>query len=197
MENFWNKTAILVLGLLFGALSGFLSVYELSMYGTFVRPPLVFGVVALLCWSFVLRISLLRWILLFFLLQVAYVVVISFGYVFTGFYLLGAVLVFLAVVLVFELEEWMLLLKSLALFLVFGLFFDMNINHQWLDHLLVDEETRQPFGAVGYENPVFKLAIFVWQVSAMTAITLQLYAERRYRQQLAAQEAADGGASEP
>jgi hypothetical protein len=43
MENFRNKFTVAVLGVLWGAISGFLSVFDLQQFGMFVWPALVFS----------------------------------------------------------------------------------------------------------------------------------------------------------
>ncbi len=181
-EKSWNSTSSLICGLLFGALSGILSVYQLSSDGAFVWPSIVFGLVALVGWNFVLRISFLRMLLLFFLFQVIYFLVIWLGTMFTGFYLMGAFLVFLAVALVLRLEKKMLLLMSLALFVILGLSFD--IGYDWLDELFAGNQARQPHWPEKDARIVLKAAIFVWQLVAMTVVSVQLHAERCYRQVL-------------
>jgi hypothetical protein len=196
MENFGSKLAIILLGTLWGAISGLLSVYGLQFYGMFIFPPLVFWG----CFIFVATILLgpiwSRYIqqLVFFLL--IYLAVIFTAFSFTLVLPLGGVLIFVSIFYGLKLRNGFKYLKvAVVLQLVVGIIVDIfhphifttlqQLSQSWL------YQGRDP------ANGAVRGMIFLWQTIMMAAITLQLYTERLNRRNLESQAPAEVGPTEP
>ena len=184
-----QRLAYLGLGLVWGALSGYLSVYDLQQIGMFIWPALVFAGFALVLAAMILGMSWRQFVIQLFLFLGIYWAVIfslpSFALLMAG----GAALVGVSL-------SWGLPLKHGYRILVWGVFLQLiagGMFDLFRDQILSDLQQFSESWLYQGREPVggsARVLVFLWQTIMMTAITLQLYTERCYRQTLAAQEVA-------
>lgn len=189
MENFWNKLGYLCIGLALGSICGLCSTYHLELCGAMWRPPALFCVFFTILWGVYWRQDFAKLLLILGLFWVIYWIALFGGQIYSGMMTLGAVLSFVVIHRLLSLKTSSFLKIAVFILLAFGLVVDFwiisgaPIPQDWgleIQHRFPDD--------VGMATDA---AIFIWQTIALGAITLQLYTEKRYRQNLVAQEHAD------
>lgn len=189
-----QRLAYLALGVVWGALSGYLSVYDLQQLGMFIWPALVFAGFALVLAAMILGMSWRQFVIQLFLFLGIYWAVIfslpSFALLMAG----GAALVGVSLSWGLPLKHgYRILVWGVILELIAGGMFDLFRNQIISDVQQFSEswlyQGREPVSGSA------RVLILIWQTIMITAITLQLHNERRRRQALAVQSAAEGGAS--
>lgn len=195
MENFWKKLISLAFGIWMGLTSALFSVVGASRLDLTWQPAFFFWLMTMLVVALMINITWRQSILLLFAFILASWAAFLVGMIFTGIYVLGSLLVTWALVVILRLHAYRLLLYASGVLGLSGLCFDLWVAST--AGVPADQQGQIQARADMVLSAEPMVALVMWQTIMMTAITLQLYAERRYRQRLAAQAAAAGGASEP
>jgi hypothetical protein len=192
MVTLSNKLSILLLGSLLGAVCGLITNLFLENWGLYLAPACVFWVgTAWMAWLW-LKPREEKLALLFPLYFASYLACLIFMPAMTLKLGVGAFCVAVSLQWLLGLRTIRILILTSIVISVMSIFLDVFLNEVflWIEGSRDSWTEGRPGGQFGYTT---RLIIFLWQTIMMAAITLQLYAERRYRQRIATKAATEGG----
>ncbi len=174
-----------------GSICGLASTYHLELLGALWRPPALFCVAFTILWGVYCREDLIDLLSILGLFWVIYWISVFGGQIFTGWMTLGAILSFWAIRHFLRLKKSTFLKIAVFILFAFGLAFDFGLLKYFLG-ILVNKGWEVQWR---FEDDIglgVNIIIFIWQTIALGAIALQLYTEKRYRQNLIAMSNAVG-----
>lgn len=170
---------------------GFGSTYHLELLGALWRPPALFCVAFTILWAVYCREDLVDLLSILGLFWVIYWISLFGGQIHTGIMTLGAILSFWAIHHFLRLKKSTFLKIAVFILFAFGLAFDLGILKYFLG-ILVNKGWEVEWR---FEDDIglgVNIIIFIWQTIALSAISLQLYAEKLHQQDLRAMSQAVG-----